>query len=205
MGAVVRARFAALGSEATVAVSHPAGLSEAEWVVLGELDAVDKACSRFRPDSELTAVNAAAGAASHAGPLLREALHVARRAAAVTDGDVDPTIGAALRLLGYDRDFGSVPRRGRPVARFGHVPGWRCIEIDDSAATVRVPPGVQLDLGATAKALAADRAARLAAEAVGCGVLVGLGGDVAVAGAAPGDGWAVAVADWHGVGLDDVA
>ena len=48
-----------------------------------------------------------------------------------------------------------------------------------------IPAGVELDLGATAKALAADRAARAAAEATADGVLVSLGGDVAVAGDPP--------------------
>jgi thiamine biosynthesis lipoprotein len=58
-----------------------------------------------------------------------------------------------------------------------------------------VPAGVVLDLGATAKAYAADRAAGAAAATAGCGVLVSLGGDVAVAGACPPDGWTVRLAD----------
>ena len=60
-----------------------------------------------------------------------------------------------------------------------------------------LPAGVALDLGATAKALAADRAARAARHAAGCGVLVSLGGDIAVAGPAPGDGWAIRVTEDH--------
>jgi FAD:protein FMN transferase len=60
-----------------------------------------------------------------------------------------------------------------------------------------VPRGVTLDLGATAKALAADRAAARAASAAGCGVLVGFGGDLAVAGPAPAGGWRVRVTDDH--------
>jgi thiamine biosynthesis lipoprotein len=60
-----------------------------------------------------------------------------------------------------------------------------------------VPRGVQLDLGATAKAWCADRAARLIAEETGAGALVSLGGDIAVAGAAPPDGWVIRIADRH--------
>jgi len=71
------------------------------------------------------------------------------------------------------------------------------VELDVEGRTVRVPAGVELDLGATAKALAADRAARAAARRVGCGVLVALGGDVAVAGTAPAGGWPVGIADDH--------
>ena len=62
--------------------------------------------------------------------------------------------------------------------------------------------GVELDLGATAKALAADRSARAAHEAAGCSVLVSLGGDVAIAGDAPPGGWSVRIADDHAAALD---
>jgi len=61
-----------------------------------------------------------------------------------------------------------------------------------------VPPGVRLDLGATAKARAADRAAARLATRLGCGVLVGLGGDIAVGGAPPEGGWQVRVQDITG-------
>ena len=76
------------------------------------------------------------------------------------------------------------------------------VAFDREAATVCVPVGVELDLGATAKALAADRAARAAAEATGGGVLVSLGGDIAVAGPPPADGWSVRVTDDHAAGPD---
>jgi thiamine biosynthesis lipoprotein len=77
------------------------------------------------------------------------------------------------------------------------VPGWRCVEVDERERVVRLPPGVELDLGATAKALAADRAAAAGAAAAGAGVLVSLGGDVAVAGPPPEGGWPILVADDH--------
>jgi thiamine biosynthesis lipoprotein len=69
--------------------------------------------------------------------------------------------------------------------------------LDRERGTLRLAPGTRLDLGATAKALAADRAATAAHAACGAGVLVGLGGDVAVAGPAPGEGWPVGIADGH--------
>ncbi len=59
---------------------------------------------------------------------------------------------------------------------------------------MRIPRGVRLDLGSTAKALAADRAAARLAEYFGAGVLVSIGGDVAVAGQPPPDGWAIGIA-----------
>ena len=54
--------------------------------------------------------------------------------------------------------------------------------------------GVRLDLGASAKALAADRAASRIAARLGAGTLVSLGGDVAVAGPAPAGGWPIGIA-----------
>jgi thiamine biosynthesis lipoprotein len=191
------------GTEATVAVSDSRRLTKAQLVVQDELDVIDKACSRFRSDSELTALNEAAGRPVRVSPVLRHALAVAFRAAALTDGAVDPTVGSAVRVLGYDRDFGAVPRTGPAVVEIARVPGWQRVKF--SGSTVEVPAGVELDLGATAKAFAADVAARRAAAAVECGVLVGLGGDIAVAGPPPPLGWVIGVADWHGAGASEIA
>jgi FAD:protein FMN transferase len=75
--------------------------------------------------------------------------------------------------------------------------GWQGIEIDDARGRIRVAAGVEIDLGATAKALAADRAAAAAFRATGSPVLVDLGGDIAVAGPAPAGGWPILVTDDH--------
>jgi thiamine biosynthesis lipoprotein len=69
--------------------------------------------------------------------------------------------------------------------------------LDEDARTILIPRGVTLDLGATAKALASDRAAAAAAAAAGCGVLVSLSGDLAISGEPPAGGWAVRIADDH--------
>ena len=201
---ITRARFPMFGGEATVSVSEPRALAEAQWIVQERLDAIDEACSRFRDDSELVALNAAAGRPARVSPVLREAIEVALQAAALTDGDVDPTVGEAVRVLGYDRDFGALPTSGSAVARLARVPGWQCVTVERDGKVV-LPAGVQLDLGATAKAWAADTAAKSAADAVRCGVLVGLGGDISVAGPAPDEGWTVGVADWHGASESDIA
>ena len=194
--------FRALGTGCVVLVADPTRLTAAVDEVRAELDEVDLACSRFRPDSELELVNNNAGTATHVGPLLIDAVLVALRAAELTDGDVDPTIGEAMRVLGYDRDFGHVPKGGEAIATLVRVPGWQQIEADRQKGTVLVPSGVRLDLGATAKALAADRAATRAAAVAGCGVLVSLGGDLAVAGSPPPRGWAVRVTDDHAAATD---
>ena len=194
-------KFPALGSTALVAVSIESGLGAAREAVERVVADFDLACSRFRDDSELTALNREAGSAVPVGPLMLGAVQAALRAAKLTDGDVDPTVGQALITLGYDRDFDSVRDQPQRV-RFAAVPGWRTIKVDQESATVRVPRGVTLDLGATAKALAADRAATEAHSRAGCGVLVGLGGDFAIAGPAPAPGWRIRVTDDHRAALD---
>ena len=202
MGDAGRHDFRALGTGCVVLVTDPARLQVAVDEVLAELDDIDLACSRFRPDSELERVNGADGAETEVSALLVEAVLVAVRAAELTDGDVDPTVGEAMQVLGYDRDFTAVPKNGDAVATLVRVPGWHLVEVDPDKGTVRVPSGVSLDLGATAKALAADRAGTRAAAAAGCGVLVSLGGDLAMAGPPPARGWEVRVTDSHAAGPD---
>ena len=188
--------FPALGTFASLLVTRPGSLDEAYGLLAGELLAVDIACSRFRPDSELWQVNHARGRPVQVSPLLAQAVAVALTAARITDGDVDPTCGNSLARLGYDRDFAQARRRtgglGQPPAP---ADGWQEVELDRERRVVRVPGGVMLDLGATAKALAADRAAALISATVGCGVLVNLGGDIRVAGEAPACGWRVGILD----------
>jgi FAD:protein FMN transferase len=202
-----RATFPAFGGTATVAVTDPADLRTAEDVVRLTVAEFDLACSRFRDDSELSAVNAATGSDVRVSALMFDAVAAAIRAAEMTDGDVDPTVGAALLALGYDRDFDALPDltdAGRAPRRISvtATAGWRAIELDPQRLTVRLPRGVSLDLGATAKALAADTAAARASEDCGRGVLVGFSGDIAVSGEPPADGWVVRVTDDHRAGLE---
>jgi thiamine biosynthesis lipoprotein len=199
------ARWEALGSTVDLRVTDSRALARARVRVERELAEIDLACSRFRADSELSRVNARAGGWVGVSTLLIEALQLAVGAARLTDGDVDPTVGRALELAGYDRDWRSLPSaRGEsdpPVVRKAISVrargGWQTLELDVAGSRVRVAPGVRLDLGATAKAWAADRAAIAAFADVACGVLVSLGGDVATAGPAPSGGWAIRVTDDH--------
>jgi FAD:protein FMN transferase len=198
------AGFSAFGTSAVVAVAEPSALPQARAILDEQLSAIDLACSRFRADSELSVVNEAGGQEVEVSALFIEAVSVALRVARLTGGLVDPTVGTNLRLAGYDRTFAELCLRdGRNVrVHFTPVRGWRTVRIDRARHTVRVPAGVELDLGASAKALAADRASAAAADATGCGVLVSLGGDVAVAGLPPRGGWPIRVADDHAAPLD---
>ncbi len=195
--------FPVWGSVAVVGAGDPDRLEPAREAVLEVIEEFDRTCSRFRQDSELQVLNAAGGAPVNVSRLLLEAVDAALRAAMLTDGDVDPSVGEALIALGYDRDFESIGADAEPVrSRITRAPGWRAIALDRRAGTITIPRGVQLDLGATAKALAADRAAARAAETAGCAVLVGLGGDIALAGEPPKEGWPVRVTDDHRTGTE---
>jgi thiamine biosynthesis lipoprotein len=231
-------------------------LAQARKILERQLDEVDRVCSRFREDSELMRVNAQAGRTVRVDPRLIDAVELALRAAELTDGDVDPTVGTALLLAGYDRDIqlldrissatteihrispttteaqrispattethrippatketdtGACSTPAAPNIRVSAIGGWRAVELDRERSTLRIPRGTKLDLGATAKAWAADRAALAIYNTVGCGALVSLGGDISTAGPAPTEqpvgrqvlaGWRIHVTDDHRSGPD---
>jgi thiamine biosynthesis lipoprotein ApbE len=197
------ASWRALGTLVHLLVTEPSHLDQARQLLTADLADVDVACSRFRLDSELCSLNST-GRPTEISPLLAEAIAVALRAARLTGGDVDPTVGAAMSTVGYDRDFAQVEADG-PAIKLAvrHVPGWRQVRLD--GRTLTMPAGVRLDLGATAKAWAADRSAAKIAARTGGGVLVSLGGDIAVAGPPPDTGWQIRVQDVTGLPGDPPA
>jgi thiamine biosynthesis lipoprotein ApbE len=164
----------------------------------GILSQVERVASRFLPDSEVSRLQRSASAEEpvRVSPELLELVQVALRSARLSDGAVDPTVGNAMCRIGYDRDFSSV-RSGveGDLPEPGPVVGWRSVSVDTERATITMPEGTSLDLGATAKAWAADHAAYSIASHLDCGVLVSIGGDVAIGGEAPPGGFAVGIAD----------
>jgi FAD:protein FMN transferase len=196
--------FRALGTTATVVVTVRSLADVAESIMRDEVEAIDQACSRFRPDSDLAYFHACAGRAVEVSPLLFEALDVAHSVAARTHGAVDPTVGRAVEALGYDRDFDQIQSRPLRVTDLGPAPGFRHLQLDRARRTARVPKGVRLDLGSSAKALLADRAVARIARELGSGALVSIGGDIAVAGTPPPDGWSIGIAVDSATGPDDV-
>lgn len=158
---ITRDTFEVFGTTAVLVVTSTDAVALARSIADRVLADVDLACSRFRPDSELSRLNAADGEPLAISLTFADLLAAALRAARLTGGDVDPTCGRALTGLGYDRDFSDVraasdvPRRlTGPV---GPVPGWRQVRLDHGGRRVRLGGGAQLDLGATAKAWAADK------------------------------------------------
>ena len=193
---VAIAERAALGTTARVATWPPEDLELALAAVDTELDRLDRQASRFRDDSELSRVHHEPSPVHQLSHGLAEAIGVALSAARWTGGLVDPTVGGALIALGYDRDFAAIARAPAPAAAPapaggpaladgpGPAPGWRSVTLEGTVLSL--PAGVRLDLGATAKGLGSDRAAAAAYQAGGRGgILVSLGGDIAVTGQPP--------------------
>ena len=161
------------------------------------LDQVDQAVSRFRPDSELMRANASGGRPIVVSRLCTDLVAAALDAADYTNGAVDPTIGADLIRCGYDRDIAQLLAAQPAADSPAQSATWRDVHLDRRRGILTVPPAIALDLGATAKAATADRAAALLSQRFDGPVLVELGGDLAIAGA-PESGWIVGVAESEG-------
>lgn len=190
------ASWRALGTNADLLVTG-GDLDGARTAVEATLGEIDATYSRFRSDSELMEVNRRAGETVALSPLLARAIEAAIRAAQLTDGLCDPTIGESLLRIGYDDDFSVIAAGSGPIeVKLERAPGWQTLQFDAGARTIRAPRGVIIDLGSTGKALASDLAAEAAVAAMGRGgALVSLGGDIAIAGRVPTDGWHIRIAE----------
>lgn len=199
-----QARWSVWGLEASLTVTDKGMLAEAEELVRAVVTGVDLACSRFRNDSELMMLGPSVADGVTISATFRHLMERALFAAHLTEGDVDPTLGADLDALGYGQgslgygqgiasvpvpivntDPSAEPPERLAESRLGapRVPGWTRVRLDGS--TLSVPADLRLDLGATAKAAAADLAAAQVQASLGCGALVSLGGDLATAGPGP--------------------
>jgi thiamine biosynthesis lipoprotein len=190
----------AFGTSVRLVVTRGGRLAAAKVALDSVLQAVDQACSRFREDSELSGLNSRPGEETTLSPILTRALAAALRGARLTGGALDPTVGGAIRAIGYDGDFEAIRAPTAAIALPSMpVPGWERLWLDERRRIVWLPRGVEIDLGATAKAMAADIAADAALKKAGAGgVLVSLGGDVAVAGDPPPGGWHIHIEEDSG-------
>lgn len=186
----------ALGTYVHVTVDDPGALDRAESIARAVLDDVDRTCSRFRSDSDLSRVNRSPGRSVAVDPLLTSALQVALEAARVSDGLVDPCLGRTLVSLGYDADLAVVRLRDGATLRRAVRPrldAWQ--EIVVSEGEVRIPYDCALDLGSTAKAWASDLVAATISDLLGCSTLVSLGGDISITGPASALAWPIAISE----------
>ncbi|MGI8610544.1 MAG: FAD:protein FMN transferase [Candidatus Dormibacteria bacterium] len=188
--------FAAFGSTIGVWVTEPRQLALAETILRQWVQRVDRTCSRFRADSDLNRANNSAGTPVLVAPELLDAVTAALEMAEASGGWYDPTVGQAVVAAGYDRSITEIEGRGPgalgPAAPAGR---WSEVEMDRQRSTLRVPLGTLIDLGGCAKGWAADRAVALLSRALGeaTGICVNAGGDLAVGGPAPAEGWPVRI------------
>ena len=194
--------WTALGASVQLVVTDPGRLERARAMLETELTAIDAACGRLTTGSELAALDRRPGDPVQVSPLLADAIAAALRTARLTDGDLDPTVSDAFadaRQEDGDRSRAGQPEPAPPLAAFlTPAPGWQQVRLDASSRRLWLPAGIRLDLGATVKAWAADHCAARLAGTLHCGVLVGLGGDIAVAGRVPAGGWRIRVQDVTG-------
>lgn len=159
--------------------------------------AIDGKMSATREGSEVSRVNAAAGAAPVAVSVdtlgvIEKALEISR----LGDGRFDLTIGPLVKLWGIGTDAARVPSPAEITGALALV-GWRDVAVSAADSTVFLRrPGMAIDLGAIAKGYAADEAAAVLAAAGVATALVDLGGNVLTLGAKPdGSPWRIGLQD----------
>lgn len=196
---LVRRSIPVMGTVAEVAIPtrNEAWAQRAIEAAFAELRRVDATMSRFRPESDVARLDAAAGewtAVSHdTGVVLRQALAWARR----SDGAFDPCLGGVTRL--WDAAGRTAPPAPEEIGDYAEAGLWRTLEVEAGAETARArlsSPLASVDLGGIAKGFAVDAAAAALRDfGVGDG-LVNVGGDLVALGADPaGDPWLVGVRD----------
>ncbi len=195
MPEVERAGFRAMGTDVSLIgpAGSPAFLAGAD-TLRSVFEREERRFSRFRPDSELSAVNAAAGAWTGVSLEFGSVVGLALTAWSETGGRFDPTVLDAVIAAGYDRDFDEILAGARGALRPPR-PCGRAGDVELDGRRLRLPPGVGLDLGGIAKGWTVDVAAE---AAVACGLpwaLVNAGGDLRIAGVAPREGIEVGVED----------
>ncbi|OAN42875.1 thiamine biosynthesis protein ApbE [Chloroflexus islandicus] len=189
--------FRAMGSAITVIIdSDDSAARSALTAARKTFLRYERILSRFRPHSELSALNRHAGHGPvRVGQTLWRAVQQALWAARLSDGWVTPAVGAALIAAGYDRDFSALAN-GSAAGESKPAPDWRLIECDPRRRTISLPAGMQLDFGGSAKGWTAALVARRLGRRFPA--LVDAGGDIAVSGPRrDGSPWPVEVADPH--------
>jgi thiamine biosynthesis lipoprotein len=198
MSTLTRFGFRAMGTE--IELISPYELPDTTLTSFRDwFERVEATLSRFRPESELSMLNATAGrpfqASAMLSSVLREALHWAQR----TDGLYDPTVLESLRSAGYRESSERIswPRRSEEPDK---LPCWRAVDITNDGV-VTLPIGVGIDLGGYAKGWTVDMATRLLPASHAW--LLDAGGDLFANGVGPdGRGWLVGIEDPHALGAD---
>lgn len=157
------------------------------------LVALEALWSRFRPDSEISQLNASPESFHIVSPDTVDLIDASISAWTLTNGAFDPTVLQALTASGYDRTFDECGH-DNPLPAPTRAPGCATIELDHRLGMVRLGAGVGFDPGGIGKGFAADRLVHQALSSGATGAMVNIGGDVVCGGSAPSpDGWVVSV------------
>ncbi len=185
-----RRTFRSMGTamELFLAADPGPGSDAALAAAESEFERLEDLLTRFRPESELSALNREGRLA--VGEDLLTVVELALDARERTAGRFDPTVHDALVAAGYDRTFDDVAPEGPAAPAHQGGCGGR-VTVDRAAGTIELEPGVRLDLGGIGKGYAADRAAAILAPAGPA--LVDAGGDIAARGRPDSLGWRVGV------------
>lgn len=176
---VAEKRSMAMGSTMHVmVVGTPTATEAALSRSRDRVEELEQCWSRFRPESELSRLNASRGRTVEVSDDMATLLVELERAWRTSNGVFDPTLGSTLAAHGYDRPFVDLVRGGSYPAP-GQVSGR------------------QLDAGGLGKGLAADLVVDELLRRPGIeGALVSIGGDLRCDGRGPGgEEWAIEVGD----------
>lgn len=166
--------------------------------VVARVEAWEQALSRFRPTSELMQLNRQRQ--MRVSPTVHQLVVASLAVATWTNGLVVPSLGQAMRDIGYDRTFAEIGTRATDIslATPSLVPAWRDIKVQ--AGTVTLPPHLMLDVAGVAKGwMAMQLVAELSRD--GAAVVAEIGGDVAVHAPDPADPWLITVEHPHTAGV----
>ncbi len=189
---------AVMGTLVTIHVVRPSAEAEIERA-FGWFHEIEAHCTRFHEESELMQLSRHCGVPVPASPILFEAVRFALSVAEETGGAFDPTVGASIEANGFDREHRTGEKMRSAVAADTKAT-FRDVEIDPDRQTITLHRPMILDLGAVAKGLAVDTAARELAPLID--FAIDAGGDLYLAGSNPRDApWSVGIR--HPLGRDE--
>ncbi len=168
---LTRHRFRAMGTDVELLVESP-DAARAVAAAEAEFHRLEALLTRFRPESELSRLNAAGSLT--AGPDLLRVVELAVAARERTGGRFDINVHDALLAAGYDRSFELL---SADDVRPAHCSPLSRGRVEIAADVISLRGGAQIDLGGIGKGYACERSAEILATAGPC--LVNAGGDIA--------------------------
>jgi thiamine biosynthesis lipoprotein len=180
-GRLIRSKQSALCMDTVIQISVVA-VPEQDAELMAAIDRafrlfrhVEQICSRFSPDSEVSLLSKRVGVPVQVSELLFQAIRFAYMMADASDGAFDPTVGKLMESYGFNRHYLSMARMDYVMDSLEPV-SYRDLEINEEQGTIKLLKPLVIDLGAVAKGLAVDLAAKELASFQG--FIVDAGGDI---------------------------